>query len=259
MLFGGPPLFIVGDNGIGKTTMVEACQSAFRTTSFFFTDLEYGFLRKVGPDFKKAKINTIVLGDIQKILSRNNNVRDSTFGDITSLISEGVGVNGIFDKDKIDIEALKRKSKEKRWKMNFILVGTVAHLGEIFDLRQLDILNRMVIVPVERAKTNFSAGEFKLAMPMVKFFDKEVYARCKPKRFDMDARHTEMLNRLIRQLNSMHVDGIDFIRRCGLTFFSVPPQNSRGITDFKRALVLPNFNELPEEPEPPAIDNPQSE
>ena len=140
MIIGYPPLFIVGDNTIGKTTLLKAMCSKFNKTSIFTTAIDYGGLKEYVKVADK-KIKTIVLSDIQSVLSRKKTVQEATFGYISTLIEEGAT-------NEITFSKAGREAKEV--KFNVILAGTPRHVVRLIRMGEIDLLTRFLYMPVER-------------------------------------------------------------------------------------------------------------
>jgi len=140
MIVGYPPLFIVGDNTIGKTTLLKTMCSRFNRTSIFTTAIDYGGLKEYVKVADK-KIKTIVLSDIQSVLSRKKTVQEATFGYISTLIEEGAT-------NEITFSKAGREAKEV--KFNVILAGTPRHVVRLIRMGEIDLLTRFLYMPVER-------------------------------------------------------------------------------------------------------------
>jgi len=139
MLAGYPPLFVVGDNTIGKTTLLKAMYKKFKKTVEFTTAIDYGGLKEYVKVNKNIK--TIVLSDIQSVLSRKKPVQEATFGYISTLIEEGASSEITFSKAG-------RNADEA--KLNVILAGTPRHVVRLIRLGEIDLLTRFLYLPVER-------------------------------------------------------------------------------------------------------------
>jgi len=140
MIVGYPPLFIVGDNTIGKTTLLKAMCAKFNKTTIFTTAIDYGGLKEFVKVADK-NIKTIVLSDIQSILSRKKPVQEATFGYISTLIEEGVTNEITFAKAGREASGVK---------LNVILAGTPRHVVRLIRLGEIDLLTRFLYIPVER-------------------------------------------------------------------------------------------------------------
>ena len=135
MLIGYPPLFIVGDNTIGKTTLLKAMCSKFNKTTIFTTAIDYGGLKEFVKVADK-NIKTIVLSDIQSVLSRKKPVQEATFGYISTLIEEGVTNEITFAKAGREVSGVK---------LNVILAGTPRHVVRLIRLGEIDLLTRFLL------------------------------------------------------------------------------------------------------------------
>jgi hypothetical protein len=93
ILHNGPPLLIVGNNGIGKTAMIESVVAKYKRAVFIPDRIDFGGLKQAEGQIKNLKIKTIAISDMQNILTRKSQIRTSTIGVLSSWISEGVGGN----------------------------------------------------------------------------------------------------------------------------------------------------------------------
>jgi len=139
LLVGYPPLFVVGDNTIGKTTLLKALYNRFKKSVEFTTAIDYGGLKEYVKTNKNIK--TIMLSDIQSILSRKKPVQEATLGYISTLIEEGVSHEITFSKAGRDADDVK---------LNVIIAGTPRHVVRLIRLGEIDLLTRFLYVPVER-------------------------------------------------------------------------------------------------------------
>jgi len=197
MIIGYPPLFIVGDNTIGKTTLLKAMCSRFNKTSIFTTAIDYGGLKEYVKVADK-KIKTIVLSDIQSVLSRKKPVQEATFGYISTLIEEGVTNEITFAKAGREASGVK---------LNVILAGTPRHVVRLIRLGEIDLLTRFLYIPVERDLDKVDlTKEFKLQDGLstkIKKSDLFKYDRLKEVDITIkNVRYRKMVNSLILTLLS---------------------------------------------------------
>ena len=134
-----PPVFILGDNGIGKTELLKYMAKK-RKNTLFTTGIDYGGLKKFISE-GNIKIKNIILSDIQSILSRKMNVFNATFGYISTLVEEGASTELVYNVATNDV-----KSKH----YNFIVAGTPHHFVRLVRLGQYDFLSRFVYLYLER-------------------------------------------------------------------------------------------------------------
>ena len=197
MLVGYPPLFLVGDNTIGKTTLLKAMCSKFNKTSVFTTAIDYGGLKEFVKVADK-KIKTIVLSDVQSVLSRKTAVQEATFGYISTLIEEGAT-------NEITFAKAGREAHEV--KFNVILAGTPRHVVRLIRMGEIDLLTRFLYIPVERDLDKVDlTKEYKLQDGLsTKIKKSDLFEYDKLKEVDItikNVRYRKMVNSLILTLLS---------------------------------------------------------
>lgn len=240
LLFNGPPLMVIGDNGIGKTEMIKTIAKKFKNSTVKKA-WDYGGLQQQLPLMKK-QVKTMVLTDLQNVLSRKAGVRNSTLGYMSALMTEG-------EEDSMSynvIEPVKGKN------INFIIAGTPQHVLRCIQLGQNDFMNRFVVIIAEREKKDFKKHAFSLDINPVYKFDRKAYKGHNNKVYKgLSQRHNEMVNRMVTQLDLMGYNGQEFINTAKPYFFDIKETvfGSRNVTTFLKPIHL---EEEPEEPTVPS-------
>jgi len=235
MIIGYPPLFIVGDNTIGKTTLLKAMCSRFNKTSIFTTAIDYGGLKEYVKVADK-KIKTIVLSDIQSVLSRKKPVQEATFGYISTLIEEGVTNEITFAKAGREASGVK---------LNVILAGTPRHVVRLIRMGEIDLLTRFLYIPVERDLDKVDlTKEFKLhdnLSTKIKKSDLSKYDKLKEVDITIkNIRYRKMINSLILTLLALNYNK-DKIKNLikGIMIFNPPEDESLNWVQLYRKAIKP--------------------
>ncbi len=209
LLYAGPPLLIVGKNGIGKTAMINEMVSRFKKAVFIPERIDFGGLKQAEMQIKNMHIKTVAISDMQNILSRKGGVRNATMGLLSSWMSEGIGGNELgFG----NVNLSNKVDKRRKYTVNIIAACTFNHLAQMFRLGYSDFLDRMVIVIVERNKSDFYQDGFSLAVPPVYNPDKYKYNLAMSLDIKADTqRHTLYVKKIVAELFSIGVNPIDFL------------------------------------------------
>ncbi|MGI0059562.1 MAG: hypothetical protein ACREBJ_07315 [Nitrosotalea sp.] len=203
-LFHKVPMIILGENGIGKTKLIESMAKHYKK-ALYTTSVDYGGLKQYEMQLVGQKIKTIAISDIQRILTRKPGVRTSTLGMISSLISEGTSKDLTFNKEN-PMSIINGKSKEAL--MNFVIGATFVHLGRLVQTEQFDFLDRMIIIPVDRKKEEINFDKpFELEANPRRKINMDIYRNYKHIKFDgINPRHNVMINEIVRELKSLEID-----------------------------------------------------
>jgi Cdc6-like AAA superfamily ATPase len=204
LLFGKPSLLIVGTNGIGKTAMVKEIGKKFKSARVV-GDIDYGGLRQRINEMVALKQNTIVLEDLGMILGRKGYIKDSAFMLMSNLITDGITNSMTFSKEMTDIKAKN---------INFIVASTYQHITKMVQERRNDLLNRFVILEINRKDEDFNEEEFELKYPVIKKLSKEghvIYKNYKKVKYSNIPRFSNSINDLIRGFNAIGINGINHI------------------------------------------------
>jgi hypothetical protein len=211
ILHNGPPLLIVGNNGIGKTAMIESVVARYKRAVFIPDRIDFGGLKKAEGQIKNLKIKTIAISDMQNILTRKSQIRTSTIGVLSSWISEGVGGNELgFN----NINLTNKKKKRKNDTINMIIACTPAQAFEMFKYQYYDLLDRVIIITVNRDKSEFKDEGFRLDYEFSGKMNADVYNKMMGIKVRMNnPRHTAYFKKIIAGLASMGVEPIEFLER----------------------------------------------
>jgi len=172
LLANGPPLFVIGPNGIGKTEMLKAMAQPFRNT-VFTTAIEYGGYKQYERILKDKKIKNLVLSDLQSITERPQHVRGNVVRILSSLTSEGTQFELTFSRDRPIEDFQKRKES---FNLNVIIGGTTKHLEQLIREGHHDLLVRFIYIFVDRDTSTINFKEkYKLhAQPILRFDRKKL-------------------------------------------------------------------------------------
>jgi hypothetical protein len=230
LLFNRPSILVIGDNGIGKTEMIKAMAKRFAKNALVERAIDYGGLQQKMPLIKKS-LKTIVLTDLQNVLSRKAGVRNATLGYMSAIMTEGEEDSMTFNAQ----EGVKTKN------INFIIAGTPQHVLRLIQLGQNDFLNRFIVCIVERAKKDFKKEKFALDFEPVLKYDHALYKKHNNKIFKgLSQRHNQMVNDLVTELDTMGHNGQEFVNKAKPYFFDIRDTvfGSRNVTTFLRPISL---------------------
>lgn len=206
LLYNKVPLLVVGNNGIGKTTLLEAISRSFKST-LFTTAIDYGGIKSNIQNWRSKNYKTIVLSDLQSTLTRKRAIVESTIGAISMLMSDGINNEMTYKSDNFDT---------KGYKVNFVVGLTYAHLYKLVSYGYYDFLDRCAIIQLERDKIDVNVP-FSLQHPLIKHYDKVAYKSFKFDNVDYDiynARHNEMIRNIKQGFTGMGVTeemrGVEF-------------------------------------------------
>jgi len=199
LAIGGPPLMLIGPNGIGKTQILKTESLLFRNT-IFTTAVEYAGFKQYEQLLKQKRIQNLVISDLQSILLRPQNVRGNVIRLISSLTSEGTQFELTYTKDAANI--IDFSKRKKNYNLNVIIGGTEKHIKSLIREGYHDLLVRFVFVRIERdVETIDFKKPFELEIqPHIRYDKKrlrEIYEKNETKNYHMlNARENMMFQRL---------------------------------------------------------------
>jgi AAA15 family ATPase/GTPase len=147
LLTAGPPIMVIGKNGIGKTEMLKSLCLPFKNT-VFTTAIDYAGFKQYENLLKQKKIQNIVLSDLQSIVLRPPNVRGNLIRLISSLTAEGTQFELTYTKDTTNIQDFSKR--KKNYNLNVIIGGTERHVKSLIREGYHDLLVRFVYLFVDR-------------------------------------------------------------------------------------------------------------
>ena len=242
----GPPLMIVGNNGIGKTAMVEAVISKYKKAVFIPERIDFGGLKQAEAQIKNLKIKTIAISDMQNILTRKGQIRTSTIGVLSSWLSEGLGGNELgFG----NVNLTNKKKKSKKETLNMVVACTPAQAFEMFRYQYFDLLDRMVIVTVDREKNEFKEDGFALDFELSKKPNIEKFKKMMNTKIRMNnPRHTTYMKKIIAGLVAIGVDPIQYLENnmTSINFMDLRDGTKTDISQWVKSLNLDDINNIRE-------------
>lgn len=240
LVYGNPPLLVVGDNGIGKTEMLRAFQDAFEKNTVITSSLDYGGLKDKIPKLDE-EVQTIVVTDLQNILGRKLAVRKSTLAFISQLICDVTDTDMSFTGD---LETAYRR-------MNFIIGCTPAQLNQLIRYKYHDFLDRFMIIPVERVVPENK--KFELEVKLVKKVSKKrlnlAKLTQKTIKISSNARENQQFNDLFFAYTLIGYD----TPILGVTKVNFTVRKERLIGSFRTFDIVPNNSNIVLEKEPQHI------
>lgn len=220
MLANYPPLMLVGVNQIGKTTLLETMASHYKNVKFT-TGMDYGGLQQFAETADK-RFKTIVLSDLQTVLARKRQVRESTFGFMSTMVEEGITEELVFRK-------FPRNAIHK--KFGCVIGATPRHIAKLVREDEIDLMTRFLYVPVERTAVNLKMP-FTLHITPFKKINKKIQSNvelidsCKVKCEQI--RYQKMINSLFITLLSVGIEVEEANRLLGLVNVFIPMEGSTG-------------------------------
>ncbi len=216
LLYSKVPLIVVGSNGIGKSTMLKEMSKHFKNT-IFTTGIEYGGIKTNIQTWKGQKLKNIVISDFQSILTRKQQIANSTIGAISMLITDGINNEILYRSDNTEV---------KGFTVNFVVGMTYMHLFYLISKGYYDFLDRCLIVPLDRDMSKVDINKpFKLEIDVIKkknnvdsniVFNSEKYKQFNP-------RHQEMIRQMIIGFSKMGV--LDKVKNVSYSIFATELMN----------------------------------
>ncbi|MEM3264781.1 MAG: hypothetical protein QXH07_02390 [Thermoplasmata archaeon] len=211
LLYSGPPVLIVGKNGIGKTAMINEMVSKFKKAVFIPERIDFGGLKQAESQIVNLRIKTIAISDMQNILSRKSGIRNSTMGLLSSWMSEGAGGHELgFG----NIQLTNKVNKKAENPINIVAAATPNHLGDMISYGYIDFLDRCVILFVSRSNENFFEKEFKLEHNPILKPDMEKYKNIMKLKLTVDSqRHSVYVKKIVAGIASIGINPIEYLQR----------------------------------------------
>jgi hypothetical protein len=144
-------ILVVGDNGIGKTEMLRAMQKCFKRKSVALNAIDYGGMTTLNiPE----KVKIAVISDMNVIMSRKK-TRESTLGGMAALMTD-YGMESV---------AYNNRGFNRKTPLSFIVACTPLQLFKMVRYGYHDILQRFLVVFLEREESDFREEGFMLPFP----------------------------------------------------------------------------------------------